>query len=368
MRPRLGNFCERHLLRSKELFFVFGVLLLGVSCGTPGPPLPPSLELPQPVTDLRAARKGDAVTLAWTAPTLTTEGRVLTQNGSFEICRTPEAMQKCGSPIALVPFGKSPRGTSASRTETYVDVLVTLPTDATTNFYYAVSALNSYRKSAGLSNQIEVPAAPTLPAPLDIHAQVTAEGVRLTWDAAVNVPEYQNVKFVYRVYRREVGTSADMIAGELPLGEASPTLLDHGFEWEKTYDYWVAVATMIAEPSGEQQVPGDDSAAIRVNTHDVFPPAMPTGLQAVFSGPGQKPFIDLVWNANTEPDLAGYNIYRHEAGTEAQKINPELAKSPAYRDNNVEAGHQYTYSVSAVDVRGNESSRSEEANESVPAQ
>ncbi len=145
-------------------------------------------------------------------------------------------------------------------------------------------------------------------------------------------------------------------------------MLDSSFEWEKTYDYRLTVVTSITKPSGAEQVEGDDSAAIRVFAHDVFPPAAPTGLQAVFSGPGQKAFIDLVWAANDERDLAGYNVYRRESDGEApQKISSELLKAPAMRDPNISPGHEYSYSVTAVDLRGNESPRSEEAHESVPA-
>jgi fibronectin type 3 domain-containing protein len=91
-------------------------------------------------------------------------------------------------------------------------------------------------------------------------------------------------------------------------------------------------------------------------------------LEAVFSGPGQKPFIDLVWAPNSEPDLAGYNLYRAETGSEPQRVNQEPLKSPAYRDGNVTPGRQYTYAVAAVDVRGNESAHSEAASETVPPQ
>jgi len=38
----------------------------------------------------------------------------------------------------------------------------------------------------------------------------------------------------------------------------------------------------------------------------------------------------------------------------------------SYRDENVEAGKTYFYTVSAVDLRGNESPRSAEAHETVP--
>lgn len=353
-----------------KLFLILLASLIAASCGSPGEPLPPSLELPRPVTDLRAARKGNAVTLSWSIPTLTTEGRTLNQDGSFSICRALAPIQKCDTPVARIPFKKGARTSAPSRTESYIDVLSlpAMPGDATANFYYAVNALNSYGKTAGLSNQVEVPAAPAVPPPTGLQAQATADGIRLNWQPVLNPPQVSGVHFLYRVYRREAGTKADVVAGELPVADAPPTLLDHSFEWEKTYDYWVSVVTVISTPSGEEHVEGDNSPEVQIVAHDVFPPATPTGLQAVFSGPGQKPFVDLVWNANTEADLAGYNVYRHEAGAGPQRINQELTKSSAYRDADVALGHEYFYSVSAVDVRGNESPRSEEASETVPAQ
>jgi fibronectin type 3 domain-containing protein len=89
-------------------------------------------------------------------------------------------------------------------------------------------------------------------------------------------------------------------------------------------------------------------------------------LQAVYSGPGQQAFIDLLWSPVTDADLAGYNLYRRENGSPSVKINSDLVKTPAYRDATVASGKTYFYSVSAVDERGNESARSEEARESVP--
>jgi fibronectin type 3 domain-containing protein len=65
-------------------------------------------------------------------------------------------------------------------------------------------------------------------------------------------------------------------------------------------------------------------------------------------------------------DLDGYNVYRREEGTAAVKVDAALVKTPAYRDDNVVPGKRYFYSVSALDVRGNESARSEEAGETVP--
>jgi hypothetical protein len=129
--------------------------------------------------------------------------------------------------------------------------------------------------------------------------------------------------------------------------------------------------TIIKRPESEEQfnVEGDDTAPVRIFAHDVFPPAVPEGLQAAYSGEGQKPFVDLIWAPVTNADLAGYNVFRSEIGASGEKmvkLNSDPVKSPSYRDFAVTSGKTYTYVVSAIDVRGNESQRSESASESVP--
>jgi fibronectin type 3 domain-containing protein len=231
--------------------------------------------------------------------------------------------------------------------------------------FYAINVLNSYGRSAGLSNQVQVPAAPTMPSPSDFHVSLSADGVECRWNANA-LPSMPGLRFVYRIYRREQGSKQDSVAGEIPAIPDSTTFVDHGFEWERTYQYRVTVVTYVAAGGMDQQVEGADSASVTVPARDVFPPAVPSGLQTVFSGPGQKPFIDLVWAPNTEPDLAGYNVYRREQDTQPVKLNSGLVKAPAFRDAEVLAGHQYHYSVSAIDVRGNESQPSEETSEAAP--
>jgi hypothetical protein len=156
------------------------------------------------------------------------------------------------------------------------------------------------------------------------------------------------------------------VAGEVPWDGVQ--LVDHNFDWEKTYSYRATVVTVIhVDGKPDAEFESADTPAVKVFAHDVFPPAMPTGLQAVFSGVGQQPFIDLIWAPDTDADLAGYNVYRHEEeGSGARKINSGLVTNPAFRDVTVATGHKYFYSVTAVDVRGNESGRSAETSEAVP--
>ena len=86
----------------------------------------------------------------------------------------------------------------------------------------------------------------------------------------------------------------------------------------------------------------------------------------MFSSVGQKPFVDLSWAPNLEGDLAGYNVFRSGGGEGPKKLNEKLVPVPSFRDETVVPGKSYQYSVSAVDLRGNESPQSSETTEAVP--
>ena len=242
-----------------------------------------------------------------------------------------------------------------------------LGSDPNTQIFFAISVFNQNNRSAGISNVVSVPAVAGSRPPADLQAKVTAEGVALTW-AEVQFGAAAELRHICRVYRREEGTKADTLVGEVPPNSASsPLLMDHSFEWEKTYFYRATLVTLVhAEGRPETQFESDDTPAVKVFVHDIFPPAVPSGIQAVFSGAGQQVFIDLIWAPDTDADLAGYNIYRREEGGAPVKINSELVKAPAFRDTSVASNHIYIYSVSAVDSSGNESLRSDETRESVP--
>ena len=101
------------LFIAKLLLLVSGAVAL-VGCGVPGIPKPPSLDLPQPVADLRAVRKGESVYLSWTVPAETTDRLAVRHWGPTRICRSPDAaMIACANPVGEVPApplaGASPR-------------------------------------------------------------------------------------------------------------------------------------------------------------------------------------------------------------------------------------------------------------------
>ena len=96
------------------LICVLGSAVL-VSCGAPGVPIPPALELAKPVTDLRAARKGDKVYLAWTVPAKTTDRQSVRHPGATRICRSLKVpLADCKNPVAQIPAAQFPLPASAA--------------------------------------------------------------------------------------------------------------------------------------------------------------------------------------------------------------------------------------------------------------
>lgn len=332
--------------------------------------MPPSLQLPNRVNDLAAVRKGERVVLSWTEPSETTDRQRLRRLGLTVICRAvgEYPMMSCvQTVIRLRPedLHSAPVAKGHQAQVVFEDVL---PAQAALqSASYAVEVLNTQGKSAGLSNQVRVPLAPAVPPATDVRAEVTPDAVVLRWKATPPASASPSVDFFYRVFRKAATAPEYSLLQEIPLKAGTETFSDRGFEWELAYDYKVTGLTRVRTPGGEAvEFDGDDSLVVPVLPHDIFPPAVPTGIQAVFSGVGQKPFIDLTWAPDTEADLAGYNIFRSEPGGAMSQINSQLLKAPSYRDENVQPGHRYQYAVNAVDVRGNQSGRSEVATESVP--
>jgi hypothetical protein len=357
-------------------FFVAAALLWLTGCASIGPPLPPSLELPKAPSDLRAVRKGDKVTLTWTIPGRTTDRQRVRFLGETHVCRGLEpSLKECALPVGDVPapadFAETNRSSTKKLTASFTDTLdlnfeIQNSLGSAT---YAVEVSNRDGRGAGLSNQVHVPLAPALPAPKNFGAQVTAAGVVVTWTGApLSIPLPNPVRRSYRVYRRVEGGQQKILVGEQEAGSGGhQSVTDQSFEWEKSYYYHADTLTVISQAGRPDiSIEGDDTSEVKVFAHDVFPPAVPSGLQAVYSGPGQALFIDLIWAPVTDADLDGYNVYRHEEGGAAVRVNLEPVKVPAFRDLQVVAGKTYLYSVSAVDLRGNESGRSEEARESLP--
>jgi hypothetical protein len=91
---------------------------------------------------------------------------------------------------------------------------------------------------------------------------------------------------------------------------------------------------------------GRASAPACVTPVDTFPPAPPKQLAAI-AGVG---VINLIWEPNSEADLAGYIVLRGTApGGTLQALTPTPIRETTYRDQTATPGVLYVYAVVAVD-------------------
>ena len=89
---------------------------------------------------------------------------------------------------------------------------------------------------------------------------------------------------------------------------------------------------------------------------DTAPPATPSGLSATVA-PVRD--VHLAWAANSEPDLAGYHVYRAPtASAPLVRVTSSVANTNGYVDPSAPDSASLWYAVSAVDATGNESARS----------
>ena len=69
--------------------------------------------------------------------------------------------------------------------------------------------------------------------------------------------------------------------------------------------------------------------------------------------------VTLAWDANTEPDLAGYKIHYGHASWD-YPFSVDVGNQTAYTLSDLEQGRTYYFAVTAYDIYGNESSFSNE--------
>lgn len=355
-------------------------------------PVSPS-QKSQLVRDLRATRKGDRVTLTWSRPlAIANQQEGMRHLAVANICRTIlQTAQRsatalgstaCGEIVGKVSLQDSGSGASTVNVKNGARIqarfIDTLPKDQKDSnpfqsAVYRVELLDNRGRSAGFSNATWVPLAPALAAK-GLHSELDVRGVYLIWEEDDEMAaESSLLQFDFRVYRREKGSSTKVAVPYLRAvvhtrdGDRR-TGVDTTIEWEKTYSYWVTPVTRIYSQDGRLigEIEGADSAPLEITTHNVFPPAVPERLLAMPSQIPKDMFVDLLWAPNAEKDISRYNVYRREEGEEPARIASIPGTVLSFQDKNVAATHTYFYRVSAVDKRGNESAKSQEASAGLP--
>ncbi len=372
-----------------RLFVLLLVAALGSACGKRGAPLPPLVKLPAAPAGLMADRRGDTVNLRFTVPRVNTDdtrpanvARVDVYAFTGPLSVTDEELIRRGTRVATVAV-KTPRdpndtiepgepedaltplGGSGLDQGAVADVRETLtpppgsplsPPGPLARTYVGVGVTAKGRRGP-VSMRVSVPIGPPPSAPTGTSATYDERAVTIVWQA-VSALAQEAGAIAYHVYevppRSAPGTSdpsqqpPSVVAAETRLTSAPLTdtrYVDTRLAWGATRCFVVrAVLSLDA-----LAVEGDEAAPACVTLIDTFPPAAPTGLQAV-AGEGT---ISLIWDANAEMDLDGYRVLRAaRPGDVLMPITASPIHETTFRDS-VQAGVVYVYAVAAVDRAGN---------------
>jgi fibronectin type 3 domain-containing protein len=115
------------------------------------------------------------------------------------------------------------------------------------------------------------------------------------------------------------------------------------FRKQMTLALAMALMTVCFGCADELNAPTDDEA----------PVLPPTNVTAVALGDGS---VQLTWDASSQPDINGYNLYRREVDHgNPKRLNATRILSTEYRDEATSVPENYEYRLTAVNTKGKES-------------
>jgi hypothetical protein len=335
---------------------VVGAVFL-LSCGVQGPPQPPRVEVPERVTDLSVYQVGHKLEIRFTLPQQAQDGERLTKPLEVEFLRaqlTPGANPPKSPPLTLW-ISLEPNQWARYANERRVAYPAALLEDEFKSWQgkdaiIAVRTLTRGIRHRPLESELSNLArlrVLDVSRPVDRLESKTAENaIVLGWQPPTKTLDGLEVKLLagYRVYRSTTGKPGSFqFVGE----NNEPSYVDRDFEFGHAYSYKVGAVFKDGGTTAESE----PSQPYEVVPRDIFPPARPTGLTGLYTNGA----AELVWDANTERDLAGYYVYRHEDREQPTRLNKALLPTPILRDTSVQPGHTYFYQVTAVDLSNNES-------------
>ena len=209
------------------------------------------------------------------------------------------------------------------------------------------------------------PAARISQPPTLMDKTIAEDAITLTWQPPTsNIDGSTPVNVLgYNVYRMDESQS---VPGQTPVNStliSATSFEDKTFKFGSEYRYVVRAVSLGTEGA---QVESLNSNILPVSPRDTFAPSPPSGL-SVAGSPGR---LSIFFAANSESDVAGYNIFRSTDPNLPKgnwtKLNPALLTRTSFVDDKVETGKRYYYYLIAVDTTGNISQPSDVVSEIVP--
>lgn len=353
-------------LRGVALAAMTALTVLTAACGKKGPPQPPVRIRPAAPGGLEVLQRGDIVWVSMRVPSKRTDGTALGEDSLIRLYLVPASWVPAGGlsprrargPSWIVPRERWADYQVGNRME------IPFPIESLVRgggpplaergkeIAFVAEVQEGKRRRGKLAGPVGLALCSPPAPPASLSARMTEPGILLTWEP----PGGDQV--TARIYRGTDGQPP----GDKPHATASAaggTFLDRSVMDGKAYGYKLRFA------SGDDKSLCESTAAVSsARAQDVFPPAPPRGLAAAAEGE----VIRLFWTPGTEPDLAGYLIYRRaSADGSFLKLTEKPIMETTFADARVEPGVTYTYVVTAVDgaTPPNESERSAPASERI---
>lgn len=380
---------------------VVALIAAASACGKKGDPLPPIRVLPQAVTNVKLAQSGSVVRLTYQVPRAMTDGSAppvldieLSQaEGPGDFAKLAKKTVKPAAPgevltedsplpapntAVRVSLRTSAKGRWSAATRVLTLVVrdpVEIPASlcaepaqegahvewapiATPSPMPLVGALGFARPSSSASSPPPSPSTSATPAPTPTPSPTSSATPAASPEASPTPsPSPTPPPVMYRLFRRdESGTYAGPL-NTLPL--ANTSYEDAAAPTETTSCYVVRAVVSI-----EPLVESGDSNEVCVRLEDVVAPATPGGV-AAFVRDGN---VEVVWDAVSATDLAGYRVKRANAGAPTVVLKEVDPATTSFIDTTAAPGVVYQYTVTAYDKAGNESSPSPPAQAGTQAQ
>ena len=209
---------------------------------------------------------------------------------------------------------------------------------------YVVTAVDEAGNESDPSNSADVTVDTTPPT---VRISSPADGDTVSGLVDISGTAFSADDFrEYRLYAVATATGSEQLLRQSPV----PILADVLGQWNTLVLPEAAEYTLRLE--GEDLTGNVGIFQVTV-TIDNLPPAAPTGLLATPDGSD----ADVSWNANTEPDLAGYILFRdgriaNSDGVVVGDLGPFIIRTTTFRDVGLPDG-TFTYEVHAIDEAGN---------------
>lgn len=394
------------------------VLLPLAGCGKKGNPQPPLRQIPAPVRDLTVEQRGPRILLNFTYPKLTPAGTALEGVSAVEVWEVVRPLPAGGTPQAA-PRALQPREfTAAARQRLRMEatevgaatagdrVVVALPLPeplpaAAEAHYFTVRTAGPRGDVSEHSNPVVIVPRTPPEAPREVRVTPRADGVQVEWEAppapataapaapsaaegappanpeaavpaapadstapatpaapetpapgegAAATPAAPGGLAGYNVYRRSA-RERNYGAPVQTVGPEQRSAVDSTARFGESYIYTVTAVAQ-RSPLIESAVQSEHE----VRYQDRFPPPVPREPLALV----EEGRVRLVWRSSDAPDLAGYLVYRSDAGGPFARLTERPVAQLELADPGVTPG-EHVYRVTAVDQLGNESAPAEVA-------